>query len=124
MRSIIFAIGVFFFAGPTFANTINCKNFESTIYAGDKKGSGYQGPLTVKFDNKCKPTKSGFFINYRWIVGSRVYTNGSLVFKGEDQVKYKNGSGGSRGLVFIDGDKLHWKNVFTGNSYNVHLTKQ
>ena len=41
----------------------------------------------------------------------------------QDEVKYKN-KAGSKGKVFIEGDKLHWKNVYTGNNYNVHVTKQ
>ena len=127
MRSIILAIGFILFSGPTFANTITCRNFENTIYEGYKKGlvsaSGYEGPLTVKFNDQCKSTKSGFWIKYNWIVNGKVYTPGSLIYKGEDQIIYKNLSG-SKGKVFIDGDKLHWKNVYTGDNYNVHLTKK
>ena len=55
MKSIILAIGVLFFVGPAFADTISCNNFENATY---------------------------------------------------------------------EGNKLHWKNVYTGNNYNVHVTKQ
>ena len=123
MRSIILAFGVLLLSSPTFANTITCKTFENTIFKGDKKGWGYQGPLTVKFNDQCKSTKNGFWIKYNWIVNGEVYTPGSLIYKGEDQIIYKNLSG-SKGKVFIDGDKLHWKNVYTGDNYNVHLTKK
>ena len=127
MRSTVLAIGFILFGGPTFADTITCRNFENTIYEGHKKGlvsaSGYEGPLTVKFNDQCKSTKNGFWIKYNWIVNGKVYTPGSLIYKGEDQIIYKNLSG-SKGKVFIDGDKLHWKNVYTGDNYNVHLTKK
>ena len=49
MKSIILAIGVLFFVGPSFADTISCKNFENATYEGNKKGKGYQGPITIKF---------------------------------------------------------------------------
>ena len=126
MRSIILAIGVLFFVGPTLANPNICRNFEGAIYEGNKKGGGYQGPLKIKFDSQCKSSKNGFWIKYNWIIGERtIYTRGTLTFKGEDKVKYRQGGGsGSKGLVFVDGDKLHWKNVYTGNNYNVHVTKQ
>ena len=127
MRSIILAIGVILFGGPTFADTIKCRNFENAIFEGYKKGlvsaRGYEGPLIVKFNDQCKSTKNGFWIKYNWIVNGKVYTPGSLIYKGEDQIIYKNLSG-SKGKVFIDGDKLHWKNVYTGDNYNVYLTKK
>ena len=50
-------------------------------------------------------------------------TPGALTFKEDDEVKYKN-KAEFKGKVFIEGDKLHWKNVYTGNNYNVHVTKQ
>tara|TARA_A100001035_G_C27329555_1_gene297783 strand:+ start:76 stop:453 length:378 start_codon:yes stop_codon:yes gene_type:complete len=124
MKSIILAIGVLFFVGPTFADTISCNNFENATYEGNKKGKGYQGPITIKFTDQCKSTKSGFKIKYKWIGSNgKVVTPGALTFKEEDEVKYKN-KAGSKGKVFIEGDKLHWKNVYTGNNYNVHVTKQ
>ena len=128
MRSIILAIGVLLFGGPTLADNITCINFENSIYKGIKKGVvssrwGYEGPLTVKFNDYCKSTKNGFIIKYNWIVNGSIYTPGYLIYKGENKIIYKNYSG-SKGKVFIDGDKLHWKNVYTGNNYNVHLTKK
>ena len=127
MRLIILAIGVLLFSSPTLAETITCKNFENTIYEGYKKGKvsagGYEGPLTVKFNDQCKSTKDGFWIKYKWIVKKKTFTPGTLIYKGENQFKYINKSG-SKGKVFIDGDKLHWKNVYTGNNYNVYITKQ
>ena len=127
MRSMILAIGVLFFVGPTLANPNICRNFEGAIYEGNKKGlvsaRGYEGPLTVNFNDQCKSTKNGFWIKYNWIVNGEVYTPGSLIYKGGDQIIYKNLSG-SKGKIFIDGNKLHWRNVYTGDNYNVYLTKQ
>jgi len=48
-------------------------------------------------------------------------TDGRLTQRG-DQIRYANVIG-SRGVVTVAGDTLTWRNVFTGDSYTVTVTR-
>mgnify|MGYP006105014691 CR=1 FL=1 len=110
----------------SFANEKKCSQFLKTVWEGKKVGKGYQGPITIKFKNKCtKPQFGGkyFQIKYNWIGKSgKVVTPGKLKFQKNGTIEYLNGAG-SNGVVTINNNKLIWKNIYTGNNYNVNVSK-
>ena len=94
------------------AQELNCEYFEGE-WKGNKKGTGYSGEISVIFKNNCK---------YKWI-GSRgqTVTPGKIKFK-KNKISYINGAG-SRGKVTLEDNTLTFRNVYTGNSYKVIVTK-
>ena len=95
------------------AQELNCEYFEGE-WKGNKKGTGYSGEISVIFKNNCK---------YKWI-GSRgqTVTPGKIKFK-KNKISYINGAG-SRGKVTLEDNTLTFRNVYTGNSYKVVVTKK
>ena len=123
---ILICITSMFLVGISFASEQNCQKFLNTVWKGEKIGKGYQGPITIKFKGKCGKGvfSSDFQISYVWIGKSgQVVTPGYLKFKKNGMIEYKNNAG-SNGKVSLDSNKLHWKNIYTGNNYNVNVSKQ
>ena len=98
---------------PSISQELNCEYFEGE-QKGNKKGTGYSGEISVIFKNNCK---------YKWI-GSRgqTVTPGKIKFK-KNKISYINGAG-SRGKVTLEDNTLTFRNVYTGNSYKVVVTKK
>ena len=98
---------------PSIAQELNCEYFEGE-WKGNKKGTGYSGEISVIFEDNCK---------YKWI-GSKgqTVTPGKIKFKKNNKIHYINGAG-SRGKVTLEGNTLTFRNIFTGNSYKVIVTK-
>ncbi len=98
---------------PSISQELNCEYFEGE-WKGNKKGTGYSGKISVIFKNNCK---------YKWI-GSQGHTvtPGKIKFK-KNKISYIN-SAGSRGKVTLEGNTLTFRNVYTGNSYKVVVTKE
>ena len=125
MRFYAFFLLVSLLATQVGASEKTCLKFKSTVWSGKKVGTGYQGPITVKFKSNCSKGFFGneFFINYDWVgTGGRVVTPGSLKFLENGKMEYNN-TAGSRGSVSQKGNKLTWRNIYTGNSYYVNVTK-
>lgn len=89
----------------------SCKDFEGK-WDGIKSGAGYQGPITINFQADCK---------YEWVGSAGPITSGFLALK-TDEIWYTN-QAGSRGKVKRNGSELIWENVWTGNNYEVKVTK-
>lgn len=130
MKKIQTVLSIFiliFFIQYSFASDKDCSQFLDTIWQGEKVGSGYQGLISIKFKDKCSKKSSWdgeyFQIKYDWVGKSgKIVTAGKLEFKENKKIKYKNDAG-SKGTVTIDDNRLIWKNVFTGNSYKVDVSK-
>ena len=129
MKKIQTVLSIFiliFFTQYSFASDEDCSQFLDTIWEGEKVGTGYQGLITIKFKDKCSKKSSWdgeyFQIEYDWVGESgKIVTPGKLQIKNE-QIKYNNDAG-SKGTVTINDNRLIWKNVFTGNSYKVDVSK-
>lgn len=129
MKKIQTVLSIFiliFFTQYSFASDEDCSQFLDTIWEGEKVGTGYQGLITIKFKDKCSKKSSWdgeyFQIKYDWVGESgKIVTPGKLQIKNE-QIKYNNDAG-SKGTVTINDNRLIWKNVFTGNSYKVDVSK-
>tara|TARA_B100001287_G_C22444443_1_gene417506 strand:- start:48 stop:422 length:375 start_codon:yes stop_codon:yes gene_type:complete len=124
LKILILVFSAFLITAPAFAGMETCKLFEGTQWVGEKKGKGYQGVITIAFKGECKKSWAGIQIKYDWVGSNgKVVTPGALTFADSQEIKYKN-TAGSKGKVTMKDNKLHWKNVFTGNNYNVHVTKK
>ena len=124
-KTFIYLIS-FFFVSVSFASEYECSKFIKTVWKGEKIGKGYQGPITIKFKDKCGKAmfSSDFQIKYDWIgKAGRVLTPGVLRFKKNSKMEYKNNAG-SNGKVTLENNKLNWKNIYTGNNYNVNVSKE
>ena len=98
---------------PSIAQELNCEYFEGE-WKGNKKGKGYQGDITILFENNCK---------YKWIGSNgEVVTPGKIKIKKGNKITYNN-KAGSRGKVTIEENTLIWKNVYTGRNYKVVVKK-
>jgi len=94
------------------AQDVSCKDLEGD-WVGSKTGSGYQGVITIRFDANC---------GYDWIGTSGPITPGKLQIKSKKH--WYTNQAGSRGEVTKTGNELYWVNTFTGNSYEVKVTKK
>ena len=114
MKKILLIISIYFLTTlSAFSDKLECKYFEGE-WKGNKKGKGYQGNITILFDNNCK---------YKWVGSNgRIVTPGKIKIKKENQITYNN-EAGSSGKVTIEGNTLTWKNVYTGNNYKVVVNK-
>ena len=114
MKKVLLVISIYFIG--TFgavADKLECKDFKGE-WKGNKKGKGYQGDITILFDNNC---------NYKWVGSNgKIITPGKIKIKKENIIGYNNRAG-SRGKVTIEENTLTWKNVFTGNNYKVFVKK-
>ena len=125
MRFFAFLLSAALLATQVGASEKVCSKFKNTVWNGKKVGTGYQGAITVKFKSNCSKGFFGneFYINYDWVgTGGRVVTPGSLKFLENGKMEYTNNAG-SRGSMSRKGNKLTWKNIYTGNSYTVTVTK-
>ena len=100
------------FSSSIAAQEITCKDLEGD-WVGNKVGSGYSGALTIRFDASC---------NYDWIGTSGSVTTGKLQIKAKKH--WYTNQAGSRGEVTKKENELYWVNTFTGNSYEVKVTKK
>ncbi|MAR79784.1 MAG: hypothetical protein CMM18_06135 [Rhodospirillaceae bacterium] len=124
-KTLVYLI-LFLFANISLASEQECLKFIKTVWKGEKVGKGYQGPITIKFKDKCGKAmfSSDFQIKYDWIgKAGRVLTPGVLRFKKNGTMEYKNNAG-SNGKVTLENNKLNWKNIYTGNNYNVNVSKE
>lgn len=99
-------------ACPASAQTIDpaCAKLAGT-WTGSKSGSpGYQGPITITFENDC---------SYSWIGKSGLIT----ITVQSNALYYKNDAG-SQGKVRATATTLEWRYIYTGDSYQVKVTKQ
>jgi len=94
------------------AQEVSCKDFEGD-WVGSKAGSGYQGAITIRFDANC---------SYNWIGTNGPITPGKLQIKAKKH--WYTNQAGSRGEVTKTGNELYWVNTWTGNSYEVKVTKK
>lgn len=54
MKKILLIFSIYFLTTLTaFSDKLECKYFEGE-WKGNKKGKGYQGNITILFDNNCK----------------------------------------------------------------------
>ena len=81
-------------------------------WTGTKVGSGYQGAVTIPMNDNC---------TYEWLGSNGRITTGRLT-PTDDGFRYAN-SAGSRGVVTVAGNTMNWVNVFTGNNYEVNVSK-
>ena len=115
-----------FYINSAFADKEKCSSFINSIWEGEKVGKGYQGKITIKFKDKCSKAAFGkdIEIKYDWVGSTgKIVTPGVLRFKENGKINYKNNAG-SKGKVTLNDDRLNWKNIFTGNNYNVDVYKQ
>jgi len=114
MKKILIIISIYFLTTlNTFADELECKYFEGE-WKGNKKGKGYQGTITILFDNNC---------NYKWVGSNgKIITPGKIKIKKDNKITYNN-QAGSQGKVTIEKNTLTWRNVYTGSNYKVVVNK-
>lgn len=107
------------------ADQPKCQYFENSVWVGDKKGKGYEGPITIEFKDKCKTRMSGnSTLNYVWVGSNgKVVTPGRLTFSKSGQISYSN-TAGSRGDVALNSKSLVWVNTYTGKNYKVNVKRK
>ena len=122
-RLIFIFISTIFF-NSVYADESTCNNFISTVWEGEKKGKGYQGPITINFKDECKKSMfgNGYQVKYDWVgKNGKIVTPGALTFKDNGDISYQN-TAGSKGRVEFSENNLTFKNVFTGNNYKVEVS--
>ena len=93
----------------------SCSELSGT-WSGDKKGQGYQGKVKLVVDNDCS-------YEFFWIERGDGCKGNLTAIKPAAEFKYQQDCG-SRGTVKVAENKMHWRNTFTGNNYDINLQKK
>lgn len=112
MKKTLLPIVLLLWSFSSSAQEVSCKDFEGD-WVGIKNGGVSPGAITIKFDTTC---------NYDWIGTGGMYNGGKLQIRSKTHW-YVNRAG-SRGEVTKTGNDLYWVNTFTGNSYDIKVTKK